>query len=241
MLKKNESLFSVQFLHLKFWDKKNIILFQSGQTALHMASKNGNTEIVRLLLIDQVIWHISVCRYIGQVIWHTSVWYNIYIYTFDIALMRQPCVSKRRTISVLPFFEAMCNAVWPLWNKIMFFLSQNFKCMPYHLTYISTYRNMPYHLIYISTYRNMPYHLIYISTYRNMPYHLISVCRYIDQVIWHISVCRYIGQVIWHISVCRYIGQVIWHISVCRFILQWQHLPTNIACPIIFLILVSYK
>jgi hypothetical protein len=25
------------------------------------------------------------------------------------------------------------------------------------------------------------------------------------------------------------------------FILQWQHLPTNIACPIIFLILVSYK
>ena len=26
-----------------------------------------------------------------------------------------------------------------------------------------------------------------------------------------------------------------------NFILQWQHLPTNIACPIFFLILVSYK
>jgi hypothetical protein len=52
----------------------------------------------------------------------------IYIQKYAISPDLYICVSKRRTISVLPFFEAMCNAVWPLWNKIMFFLSQNFKC-----------------------------------------------------------------------------------------------------------------
>jgi hypothetical protein len=29
--------------------------------------------------------------------------------------------------------------------------------------------------------------------------------------------------------------------KIQKFILQWQHLPTNIACLIYFLILVSYK
>jgi hypothetical protein len=36
-------------------------------------------------------------------------------------------------------------------------------------------------------------------------------------------------------------GQHIYHNNEAGFILQWQHLPTNIACLIYFLILVSYN
>jgi hypothetical protein len=70
---------------------------------------------------------------------------------------------------------------------------------------------------------------IYLADYR--------LLHFVNNVAIHIYAHDYIRMEITVLDCC----QIDKHKHTCAFILQWQHLPTNIACPIFFLILVSYK